>query len=240
VKTDNVQLEHRAAPGEEVIQIDLKNPRLAALLAWLLPGAGHFYQGRIAKGLLFSTCILGTFIYGMYLGDAKVVYASWRPEDRRLPYICQIGVGLPALPAAVQAYRMGDRFFLGESDDPGAPLFMGSDYHGFMAPPRLMNQRVPAGSIPDKYAAEPEMRGGMQYVRNMRDELGQWQLRLNRYFELGTVYTMIAGLLNVLAIYDALGGPLVIPVDEANRRKEDDDGSRDEPDGNAKGPPGDD
>jgi hypothetical protein len=31
---------------------------------------------------------------------------------------------------------------------------------------------------------------------------------LNRYFEFGTVYTMIAGLLNVLAIYDAWGGPV--------------------------------
>ena len=36
---------------------------------------------------------------------------------------------------------------------------------------------------------------------------------LNRYFELATFYTMIAGLLNVLAIYDALSGPVVaIPV----------------------------
>ncbi len=38
-------------------------------------------------------------------------------------------------------------------------------------------------------------------------ELGQWNKNLNRYFELGTVYTMIAGLLNILAIYDALAGP---------------------------------
>ena len=28
------------------------------------------------------------------------------------------------------------------------------------------------------------------------------------FFELGTVYTLIAGLLNILAIYDAWGGPV--------------------------------
>ncbi len=33
--------------------------------------------------------------------------------------------------------------------------------------------------------------------------------RLHRYFDLGTAYTMIAGLLNVLAIYDACCGPVI-------------------------------
>ena len=46
--------------------------------------------------------------------------------------------------------------------------------------------------------------------RNPNDggELGKWNKKLNRYFELGTVYTMIAGLLNILAIYDAFAGPV--------------------------------
>ena len=39
------------------------------------------------------------------------------------------------------------------------------------------------------------------------DELDMLHKELHRYFELGTVYTIIAGLLNVLAIYDAWGGP---------------------------------
>ena len=38
-------------------RIDLRNRPLAALLAWLVPGAGHFYQGRHAKGVLFLVCI---------------------------------------------------------------------------------------------------------------------------------------------------------------------------------------
>ena len=41
---------------------------------------------------------------------------------------------------------------------------------------------------------------------------------LNLYFELATFYTMVAGLLNVLAIYDALSGPVVsIPVKKEER-----------------------
>ena len=54
-------------------------------------------------------------------------------------------------------------------------------------------------------------------------QLNDWHKTLNRYFELGTVYTMIAGLLNVLAIYDAWGGPVRFDIVEEPppRKKED-------------------
>jgi hypothetical protein len=45
-------------------------------------------------------------------------------------------------------------------------------------------------------------------------ELDQWYKELNRYLELGMVYTMIAGLLNVLAIYDAWGGPVQLEEED--------------------------
>jgi hypothetical protein len=44
---------------------------------------------------------------------------------------------------------------------------------------------------------------------------------LPRYFEMGTVYTMIAGLLNVLAIYDACCGP--VPTESAKFEEQPDD-----------------
>ena len=38
-------------------------------------------------------------------------------------------------------------------------------------------------------------------------------------FEIGTVFTVIAGLLNILAIYDAYGGPLIIvPPDDKKKQ----------------------
>lgn len=158
---------------EERIEIDLKDPVFAAFLAWLLPGLGHWYQGRKHKAVLFFVCILGTFIYGLYLGEGRVVYASWRDNDRRLPYLCQMGVGLPALPALIQAKRQTPI---------QVPIF--KDKH-FMAPPSV---------------SPADFHGG-------QDELDRLHKRLNHYWELGTVYTMIAGLLNILAIYDAWGGP---------------------------------
>lgn len=167
-----------AASGEPR-EINLKDPYLAAMLAWLIPGLGHLYQGRTGKGILFAVCILSTFGYGCYLGTtkelgtARVVYASWRNGDRRLYYLAQVAVGLPAMPALVQAMR---------HDDGESPLF-----GKMMAPPRLSDVASDREDPPS--------------LSRLHKDLG-------RYFELGTLYTSIAGLLNVLAIYDAWGGPV--------------------------------
>ena len=81
-------------PAEQAVEetIDLKDPGLAAFLAWLVPGLGHWYQGRRAKAALYFVCIIGLFAYGLYLsssnekcldgngtiGYGRAVYFSWR------------------------------------------------------------------------------------------------------------------------------------------------------------------
>jgi hypothetical protein len=181
--------------------INLKDPLLAAFLAWLLPGLGHAYQGRYAKAILFFVFIVGTFAFGVYLGSSsevgwgRVVYASWRDEDRRFSYLGQICVGLPALPALVQANRVhNDR----------EPLL-----HGFMAPPQL----------------DPEQNNRNPPALANQPTLSALHKNLNRFFELGTLYTVVAGLLNVLAIYDAWEGPA---LPEPQAKKEDDEESGEE------------
>jgi len=177
----------RTEPG----RVELKDPLLAALLAWLIPGLGHLYQGRTAKAVLYAVCILGTFAYGVYLGGrsdlgyGRAVYFSFRPGDRRLPFLCQVWAGLPTLPALIQAN-------LAQRRKP--PL-----WNGFMAPPRL----------------EGENAAGLANSPTLND----LNKALSTRFELATVYTMVAGLLNILAIYDAWGGPVF-----AEKKEEDEEG----------------
>lgn len=161
------------------VPLDLKNPTTAAILAWLIPGAGHLYQGRRGKGILFLVCILSIYFLGLSMGGGRVVYAKWDNAEKRLPLICQLGVGLPTLPAFAQAY------FVKNSKKPieifGVRL---------MAPPLDAAENA---SLHRKYG----------YL-----------------FEMGTLYTMIAGLLNVLVIYDAAAGPVwMIPDSEKKKRK---------------------
>ncbi|MCC7086319.1 MAG: hypothetical protein IT427_15050 [Pirellulales bacterium] len=191
------------ARDESTLEIDLKDPRLAAFLAWLIPGAGHLYQGRTGKGVLFFVCILGTFFYGLYIGSGHVVYASTadifsRPFLDRWQYICQVGVGLPALPALVQRERIRSH---------KAPII--SD--NFMRPPYDFNYPPPDRV---KYLTSKDQTDPNHTVEHA-DELAKWNYDYGEYFDIGTMFTVIAGLLNVLVIFDAYGGPLIIvPTEE--------------------------
>lgn len=188
------------------IPIDLRNPAVAGILAWLFPGAGHFYQKRYAKGVLYMACILTTYVVGFIVGGAHVVYASWIPGDKRWHYVCQLGAGAIAMPALIEGYRMknatqqfgdGVRSPLSYATDPDwKPLF-----GGLMAPPRrpVMEQSA--------------------------DEVSAWYARQGAGYEMGTWYTMIAGILNILVIYDACSGPLSTPISGRKKKaaKDEDD-----------------
>ncbi len=157
--------------------VDLKNRYLAAVLAWLVPGLGHFYQRRIGKGVLYSVSILTLFFLGLALGDRRIVYWRWvgpiaNTEQFCFNYLGQFFAGLPALPALIQATLKwyGRDFILG----------------GFMAEPT-------------------------------QNEINGLYPRLGKLVEIGTLYTTVAGLLNILAIYDALEGPAHDDGDDAPR-----------------------
>ena len=201
----------------EVITVPLRDPRWAALLAWLWPGAGHIYQRRYAKGMLFMICILSTFCFGLLMGRGRVVYASSRPNDFRWHYFCQLGVGLPALPALPQAYA---------TQDGGPPWFQ-------------LCRRYPAGTftadglrefaiIPPgdtNFSGKPLIDGFMAppagpVTPERNDVLGMWHSELGHWFEMGTLYTMVAGLLNLLAVYDAFAGPMIITPEMRRKLEE--------------------
>ena len=195
----------------EKIEVDLREPVLAALLAWLWPGAGHLYQGRYRKGALFMICILGTFFIGMILGHGHVVYASWRPNDYRWQAIPQLGVGLPALPAIVQNLRVRDG---GEPFMITARRFPEGYAKEYQVIPAEELSRVDDPLLDGLYAP-PD---GEIHIDEM-DVLAMWTSETGHGFEIGTLYTIVAGLLNVLAIYDAFAGP-VLPSEDEKKKTE--------------------
>ena len=200
-----------AAPAHA--PVDLRDPAWAALLAWLWPGAGHIYQRRYAKGALFMICILGIFFYGLMLGSGRVVYASWKPNDRRWQFACQIGVGLPAFPAIVQSFKTKNG---GKPYFPLAERFPPNHFRKF----EIMTEQDLADyegqTLTDGFMAPPPG----PIIPELIDVLGKWHEELLHRFELGTLFTIVAGLLNILAIYDAFAGPAYeIPEEEKKRKK---------------------
>jgi hypothetical protein len=186
-------------------EIDLRDARLAAFLAWLIPGLGHIYQRRTGPGLLFMITILGIFAYGMWLGDGRVVYAAttnpignFSKFKERLHYVCQLGIGLPALPALVQTWRVeSGKQPLGEFE---RPPYTPADIE------RIWGPTSDGEAMFESIRRSPDDSGSMVLHEG---EIQMWQHDSAFKWEVATVYTMMAGLLNILAICDARWGPLL-------------------------------
>lgn len=163
--------------------VPLKNRSRAALLAILLPGLGHAYQGRTGKAALYALCILGLYFVGFALGEGRNVYWVWvnplrDSEHFRLHYLGQFWVGVAAWPALIQSTLVHFGHL---------PLF-----NGFMAPPYL------------DPSMDGELRETMLEIVRRVNALHQ---KYGGLKEIGDIYTTMAGLLNILAIYDAYEGP---------------------------------
>jgi len=159
------------------------------------------------------------------LGHGRVVYASYRPNDFRWQYpLFQVHCGIVALPAVVQAYKTKD------GDDPY--WVMCERYPADYADLNLRFSEIPADNPPavmpeqtlkDGFMAPP----GSLLDPNKRDErtkdlpnqgvLARWHFDYRHFYELGTLYTMVAGILNLLAVYDAFCGPAILTADQRER-----------------------
>ncbi len=72
---------------------------LAALLAWLVPGAGHFYLGLRKRALLLFISIELTFFMGLYIGTLRIV----EPAESMFWFLAQIFAGLNTIVARLWA-----------------------------------------------------------------------------------------------------------------------------------------
>lgn len=191
--------------------VHLPNPKLAALLAWIFPGLGHLYQGRRAKGVLFMASIVSLFVAGMVIGKGQVVYASTLPLTPVFPYIydgwpfiCQSGIGVVAIPGWIER----SRYMAGED-----PLLVSA----FFPPPT--GERA-ARANRALLVSDDESGNEVRHP----DGPAKRRYDLGFRFEVGMVYTVIAGLLNLLVVYDAHSGPML-----AEEEKKDDDPATGEP-----------
>jgi hypothetical protein len=84
----------------EEIKISTEKPSLEAWLAgglaWVIPGAGHFYQGHLVRGLLLGGTVLAMYVVGWLLGGH--LYGLHNvSETGFLAYVfgfCDLGTGL--------------------------------------------------------------------------------------------------------------------------------------------------
>ena len=203
-----MSLHYRAGSGDNAVEFSLRDPKIAALLGWLWPGAGHFYQRRYLKGFVFMICIVSTFAYGLIIGQGRVVYASNRPNDFRWQFLPQSGFGIPGIVAIAQSMKVKngrDPFFVLCERYPAGYIDAKGNLREFERIPEEIRAGYTDKTIKDGLMAPPK--GPVSPEQN--DVLGMWHSEMRHYFDLGTLFTVVAGLLNILAIYDAFAGPAI-------------------------------
>ena len=67
---------------------------LICLAAWLLPGAGHLWLGRVQKGLVFLIVIPSMFATGLWMEGRLFPFDLAQPLVA-LAALADIGVGIP-------------------------------------------------------------------------------------------------------------------------------------------------
>lgn len=65
------------------------------MIAWLVPGAGHLYLGRRAKGLILGACLLALFVLGVSMEARLQSAAGLEDPLALLRGAAQMALGLP-------------------------------------------------------------------------------------------------------------------------------------------------
>jgi hypothetical protein len=150
----------------------------AGVLSYLIPGLGQISQGRIGKGVMFMVILLGMFFLGQAMGQWRNVYMP-PPEENDLK-------GLPRPLASVyNRWHFAGQFWIGIAAWPAIWQFYN--------PP-------PPNQDPNDFWANFQRapdEGQLNVILTNSDKMP----------DLGWVYTVVAGMLNILVIYDAVMGP---------------------------------
>jgi len=150
----------------------------AGFLSYLIPGFGQIYQRRYAKGILFFLSLFALFFYGMWMGQGKNVYLPDTNVKNNMVFTSKP---------------------LGDLEN--RPHFIGQFWIGIAAWPAIV-----------QYATfDPAKKGQAIFGEWQRtppeNVLNDLQRNGDKRWDLGWVYTVIAGVLNILVIYDAMAGP---------------------------------
>jgi len=164
---------------------------IAAVLAVLLPGAGHAYLGETRRAVLIACGVLGLFFGGMFIGGIDVV-------DRQEDGVWFVGQSLVGPIAFATDYY--HQHFLKVRD--GQRLRSAEPYE-------IRNPKTGA-PIPVRVAetgealpfADPRANGAVRV--STPSDLPPNSKSVGRVNELGTLISAIAGMLNLICIIDAM------------------------------------
>lgn len=143
-------------------------PFVALLMAWLIPGAGHVYVGRIWRGVIIFVTISSLFWAGMALGGIMTVDV----ETERWWFVADMFTGLHGLAGWYRSNKL-------------AAAYAKDRTIGDPVPPESSQALVRREAVEERLAAE-----GLALVAPTET--------------VARTYAGVAGLLNLMCVFDAL------------------------------------
>ena len=170
---------------------------LAAALAWVFPGAGHFFLGHIRRGACITVGILFLFAAGLFIGGISSV-------DKQENFFWFLGQALNGPIVLGTDYIHQTRFKAYEDPGPKPTISTRAD---------LLRQRRRAAypyELPATRKLTLKDAGPIEIPVFRRPEPGTnekpsppYTRSLGRAGELGTLFITIAGFMNLICIIDA-------------------------------------
>ena len=162
------------------------NPH-AAVASWILPGLGHVLLGQKKRGIVIGATILGLWLAGIFIGGISVIdrYDRVEPADDNYPE------------APSRSWWFWGQAMIAPS--------LAVDY----LREKLLHQHVDKlGHGPVQYGSRHPYRGNPRRTLVPQDSPTDvpppYEPSFGKVAEQGTLYTALAGMLNLLAMIDVL------------------------------------
>ena len=166
-------------------------PFIAGALAWLIPGAGHVYLKRTLRGIIICICINGLFWTGVAFGGIFTV----EPISQRWWFAAQMCTGVSGVSAwyRQEQYR---RMITNEFED----------------------ERLRTPTPPLRTQKDSHLHG--KWWQTYRQTLVDKKLNLSYPADtVARTYAGVAGMLNLMCIFDAVMLSIMGTAGEPVRRK---------------------
>lgn len=162
---------------------------LALVLAWVVPGLGHLLIGQKARGIIFMVSIHGLFGLGLFIGGIRVI----NPPDQAIWTYTQFLTGWPM----ILANRV-EKASLAELGDHTYPVDS-PEYKGRLQLLFESQESPPPANDTPEHRLEREQTRTKDFIAAHPAFAVSPKIQ-----DLGAVYCGIAGMLNLLVMFDVL------------------------------------
>ncbi|HTL30589.1 MAG TPA: DUF6677 family protein [Tepidisphaeraceae bacterium] len=158
------------------------SPPLVAVAAWALPGLGYWLIGHRARAITIGVTVMILFVGGILIAGIRVIDVPGYDDLGQRVMLDKAGNTIPSGIRSDGTWALRKRPFMEVASKPW-----------FVAQVLMGPVTLVSANISLKYAAPPN-------PGNINSTQRKSHARL---WEIGTLYTAIAGMLNLLAIIDS-------------------------------------